>query len=172
MSIEKSIYELERDMRKTNNIIKKTILKNLIQLKLHEMKNKKYYVEQDKKIKKNKKLKSILKKKENSLRELENISKIQAYQELLEENKIENEKKVIDDARGKNEKYWNNKNNYDPKYSKYIKQDTMNNRLMERLNTEIDFRFEDNKNEIVKPFDNCDNDNIEGINDINDINTL
>ena len=56
-------------------------------------------------------------------------------------------------SRVKNEKLWKNENIHDPKYSKYVKEDMMNNRMMERLNSEIDFRLDDGKMKIEKPFD-------------------
>ena len=44
----------------------------------------------------------------------------------------------------------------DPRYDNYVREDKLNNKMMERLNTEIDFRTEARSSEIIKPFDDAD----------------
>jgi hypothetical protein len=102
-------------------------------------------------------LNKILKQQEASLSEFDKLTKINAYAELILDNKKENDQKDIEKSRGRIEKVWNSQTLYDPRYAKYVKEDTMNNKLMERLNSEIDFRLTDgNKMVIEKPFDDHD----------------
>jgi len=72
--------------------------------------------------------------------------------------------------RGNMEKYWESNQNtdkIDPKFVKKIGNDFSNNKLMERLNCELDFRinsdmpknFEDRSDDIIKPYSNDDNGN-------------
>jgi len=82
---------------------------------------------------------------------------MKAYTELLEDNKKDSHKKELEESRGAREKLWEVHGMYDPRYVKYQKEDFMNNKLMERLNTEIDFRNEPGKKpKIEKPFDDGD----------------
>lgn len=105
----------------------------------------------------NEELDNIIKKQRESLSELDKLNKIKAYAELLEDNKKDKDNEDIEQTRGKTEKVWGSI--YDPKYIKYAKEDTLNNKVMERLNSEIDFRLEDNgRIQIVKPFAEGDQD--------------
>lgn len=105
-----------------------------------------------KKTKKNAELDVILKKQKESLSELDKLNKIKAYADMIEDNKKDKDNQDIEQHRGKTERVWGS--TYDPRYIKYAKEDTMNNKVMERLNSEIDFRNEDGKrNQIEKPFD-------------------
>lgn len=82
------------------------------------------------------------------------MTKLQAYKQLLDENQQETNLEDIHNTRGKIEKKWESKNIYDPKYINLQKNDHLNNKLMERLNSEIDFMHQDNRNiTIEKPFD-------------------
>ncbi len=106
-------------------------------------------------------IKSILKRQENGLIELDKANKKKAYEDLLNENNKENDKNIIQKIRGKGEERWNNDTLYDSQYTKYVKEDLMNNKLMERLNTEIDFRHNNGKKiQIQKPFDENKEENI------------
>lgn len=173
IDIDASAEKLMDDIMDTDNVVKKTILRNLLKIKLMQMsdvqtKQKNVQYETIKKKRENAKksevinpeLKTILKKKETSLDELEEISRKKAYDELLKENKLENDKKMLRKTRGNNEKNWNSNNIYDPKYAKYLKDDSMNNKLMERLNSEIDFRMDDTKAGIERPFEKMDENDI------------
>lgn len=101
-----------------------------------------------------KRFKDMMKKQESSLSELDNITRVKAYAALIEDNRIDTDKRELEKTRGKLEKVWEGHKTYDPRYIKYQKEDIMNNRLMERLNSEIDFRIDgDNKRIIEKPFD-------------------
>lgn len=107
-------------------------------------------------------LKKMMKQQKNILSEFDRANKVKAYVELIEDDKKEKDKKMIQECRGKNEKYWETHGLYDEKYSKYAKDDTMNNKMMERLNSEIGFRLDDNnKMRIVKPFDDGDDDDMD-----------
>lgn len=103
--------------------------------------------------KKNVELDHILKKQKESLSELDKLHKIKAYAELIEDNKKDKDTQDIEQHRGgKTERVWGS--TYDPRYIKYAKEDTMNNKVMERLNSEIEFRNEDGtRTQIEKPFD-------------------
>lgn len=102
----------------------------------------------------------IIKRQNQGLSDLDKFNKIQAYNELIQDNDNDNDKnKDKDKAKDKNkdEKPWNNNMSSDPKYSKFMKEDSMNNKLMERLNSEIDFRGEEHvKMPIEKPFEDDD----------------
>jgi hypothetical protein len=157
-----SIDVLSRDIRLTKNPLKKTILKNFLDIKMKE-------ITYDTTINtcsiykhnvKNREVKSILKKKSNISREPyepDKEDKIKAYKELIKENTYEKTAETREIIRGKTERKWDSHTLSDPKYEKYVKEDSMNNKLMERLNSEIDFRTRDEKNKIVKPFEDDDN---------------
>jgi hypothetical protein len=108
----------------------------------------------------------------DSLKQLKKIeidkARKEAYSEMLDDvNDVDNSSDDQIDAiykqRGDNEKHWDNKDMYNSDYARYAKEDKLNNRMMERLNSEIDFRLTGNaKDNIVKPFD--DNNNV-GITD-------
>src|SRR5207249_2387201 len=84
--------------------------------------------------------------------ELDKHSKIKAYMDMLEDNQRESDQKILEKTRGKTERVWNA--TYDPRYAKYAKDDTMNNKMMERLNSEIEFRCDETgRMKIEKPFD-------------------
>ena len=104
-----------------------------------------------------KELESIMKNQKDSLIELDKQAKLKAYVEMIDDNRKDKDQEAIVKTRGKNELLWESKGIYDPRYADYQKQDTMNNNLMERLNSEIDFRMYDPKKmRIEKPF----NDNL------------
>lgn len=104
--------------------------------------------------KSSKELEMILKKQNSSLSELEKLNKIKAYAELVQETQKEKDQEIITNIRGKNEKVWNSDTLYDPKYAKYVKEDVVNNKLMERLNSEIDFRHDEGDKQLMeKPYD-------------------
>lgn len=65
--------------------------------------------------------------------------------------------------RGKMEKVWESHqtrfSNLEPQYKEEVEKDFTNNKLMERLNCEVDFRVNGNrKKEILKPYDDIDDD--------------
>jgi len=70
----------------------------------------------------------------------------------IDENK---QRELLKNKRGKNEDKWEIIDEKIPaEYSRYIEEDMMNNRLMERLNSEIDFRINDNLiDSMSKPYD-------------------
>jgi hypothetical protein len=78
----------------------------------------------------------------------------EAYQRLLLEN--ENDRQATD-KRDKFNKQWNRV--ADPKYVKMVEQDFSNNKLMERMNGELDFRLNGiDKDTILKPYSQTDED--------------
>lgn len=108
---------------------------------------------QDNKNTKQEQINDIIKRQNQGLSDLD---KINAYKKIIQEN--ENEKG--------NKKPWNPGDKIgeavnDPKYSKFLKEESMNNKLMERFTTEIDFKNDENKKmPIEKPFDEDYGDNI------------
>jgi hypothetical protein len=88
---------------------------------------------------------------------LERINNIKTKENIIMDKKKQNDTNILNKVRGNNESKWGS--SYDPKYAKYMKADTMNNRMMERLNSEIDFReSEYDRATIEKPFDDINND--------------
>ncbi len=176
-SINRSIDQIVQDIKNTSDPFKKVILQEILKLKLrqrdaHEPNDINSVESTDFKDDRKNKPKTyddILKDQEDSLDSLNKINKLKAYQDLINENEKDNIEKVLDKKRGKNEKYWRTKDNasssIDPKYAKYVEQDHANNKLMERLNCEVDFRLDGEghrKCQIIKPFENnmSDNDNL------------
>jgi hypothetical protein len=101
-----------------------------------------------------KELDNIMKQQMESLNELDKLAKIKAYAAMIDENRKDKDQQELINKRGKAEGKWQNKDIYDPRYIKFQKEDVMNNKLMERLNSEIDFRSDDpRKTQIEKPFD-------------------
>ena len=161
ININRSINELISDIKRTDEPIKKTILQRFLDIKIkqakeHENNNKILVMNKrhtDNKINK------ILATQQSSLNMLERINNIKSKENNIMDTKKQTDTAILNKARGDNESKW--KTSYDPKYAKYMKEDTMNNRMMERLNSEIDFRqSECDKSEIEKPFDvNTDTEN-------------
>jgi hypothetical protein len=156
-----SIDVLSRDIRLTKNPLKKTILKNFLDIKMKEITyDTSINIDTNSTYKhdiKKKEVKSILKKKPNQeFGEYDKEEKIKAYKELIKDDANEKTAETREIIRGKTERKWDSHTLSDPKYEKYVKEDSMNNKLMERLNSEIDFRTRDEKNKIVKPFEDDD----------------
>lgn len=159
IKINRTIDELINDIKNSDDLIHKTILQKFLDIKLKQIKNSNLssnlkITNQNKVV--DKELKGILKLQTSSLEELEKIHRINAYQQLLEDNKKSDDQEFLQKKRGgTTEKYWGTDKLYDPKYVKYMKEDTMNNKMMERLNSEIDFRLneESSKMNMEKPFD-------------------
>lgn len=97
----------------------------------------------------------------------QNKIKLAILQKIIKEKSIENKKiqemldKTIDEvilSVEKNKSDHNDEiNNLDPMYKEYLKNDIKNNKLMDRLNIELDFRTHNSsKNKIVKPYADID----------------
>jgi hypothetical protein len=170
-----SVEEIVDDIRSTTDPIRKTILKRILEFKIIQQKainddpslsnendnNSSNNIIDNKniniKVSKNKdaktELKRIIAKQKKGLSELDKVEKIKAYVDILDTNQKENDRKIILAGRNSKKAQWDGENIYDPRYVKYQKDDTMNNKLMERLNSEIDFRLDDDtKVKIIKPF--------------------
>lgn len=108
-------------------------------------------------------LEELEKIKKSSMRELKKkrIDKIReaAYREMIDGDNGENEESDdMDDEENleniDHNSRWRSKDLNDPKYARYVKEDRLNNKMMERLNSEIDFLAEGRSmSTIVKPFD-------------------
>lgn len=155
--IKGSIEDIKKDIVSTHDPIKRTILMKFLDIKINEnIKSSKFH---KRKREYDPEMEKILKIQNHGLSELDRISKLKAYDDILNDDKIEKDRIYIENTRGKNEKNWNTRDLYDPKYAKYIKEDSVNNKLMERLNSEIVFRLEDHKKmALEKPFDDIIND--------------
>ena len=150
-----SIDEIIKDIRDTRDPIRKIILKRFLDIKISRAEEGSINLIDNNilneslsqvplKNDKNKELDLILKKQKESLAELQKLQK-----------KKTEDVKIIETARGKKEHVWGV--NHDKRYMKYAKEDTMNNKLMERLNSEIEFRTdEEDKIRIEKPFNDND----------------
>ena len=159
ININCSVNDLKTDIAKTDDPIKKTILQRFLDIKLKQIKDQ----ENDNKIRvinkryTDNKINKILSTQQASLNMLERINNIKSKDANIVNKKKINDVNVLNSSRGTNESKWNTQ--HDPKYAKYMKEDIMNNRVMERLNSEIDFIQEGcNKTVIEKPFDNVDTD--------------
>ena len=154
ITINRSINGLISDIKKTEEPIKKTILQRFLDIKIKQTKeqeNNNRILVMNKKHTDNK-INKILATQQTSLNMLERINNIKSKENNIMDTKKQTDVNILNKARGDNESKW--ETSYDPKYAKYMKEDTMNNRMMERLNSEIDFRQSDcDKSEIEKPFD-------------------
>ena len=155
VTINRSINGLITDIKKTEEPIKKTILQRFLDIKIKQTKeqenNNNRILVMNKKHTDNK-ITKILATQQTSLNMLERINNIKSKENNIMDTKKQTDVSILNKARGDNESKW--ETSYDPKYAKYMKEDTMNNRMMERLNSEIDFRqSEYDKSEIEKPFD-------------------
>lgn len=107
-------------------------------------------------------LKKIIKKKEKIQMEVMNDLNMlnKAAQELSEFKSKQKNKKIYENhkniikQRGSAEKYWISQKSIDPKYKSEVEKDVGNNKLMERLNSELNFRTENEQNPFDCHFDN------------------
>ena len=98
-------------------------------------------------------LQRILIQQNKGLAELAKVERINTYMKILDNDKVEKDQQIILSGRNSKKAQWEGEEIYDPRYAKYQKDDTMNNKLMERLNSEIDFRTDDDKKcKLLKPF--------------------
>lgn len=135
---EMTLSELKSEYRSCdeNDIVKKQILKKLIKNKIQE----------------NNKVALFNKVMENEINDrVDNLVKIKEAKNK-QRKKIE-ERKILE-SRGKMEKYWEQNNKgIDNKFKNELEHDFTNNKLMERLNCELDFRINGEKSrDTVKPY--------------------
>lgn len=129
-----SLEDLEKELKKCDNIeyFKKGILQKLINKKLRELEKKE--IEFKNKI--NDKVEKLLKIKEIKENESQ-LKKLKEFDKLI--SKRESPEKQLQ---------------IDPKLKEPVEFDCLNNKLMERLNSELDFRIHGAKTkEIMKPYD-------------------
>ncbi len=129
-----------------DDTVKKQILKKLI-------KNKK--IDEEKKKINDEKLRADVDK---------NLSKIIKLKEMREREKKIEEYENLMKKRGTMEKYWeSNKGEkmIDPRFKTELEQDHTNNKLMERLNCELDFRINEKtkSRDVVKPYSSANDGN-------------
>lgn len=133
-----------------SDMIKKNILKKIITNKQEIEKNE---------ISKEKKIKSDIDEKVDNLIKLKEINEQKKHLAKIKE--FENLMK----QRGEMEKCWeSNKttSKIDPRYKTEVETDFTNNKLMERLNCELDFRINDKQKsrDFIKPYDTSNNGNL------------
>jgi hypothetical protein len=140
--LEFQIKELNYNLNKCKDPITKIVIKDILDKKI--------------KIHKNIKSKNLLEKEIESKLDkiIETENQDEAYKKILKENEEENYKKT---EKKQNDKYWNK--TIDSKYKEQVEGDMANNKLMERLNSELDFRVHGHdKKTIIKPFFQHDSD--------------
>lgn len=149
-----SISELKDEYYKCDDItnsVKKQILKKLIKLKMSNEKEEKKLLE--KRIEQQKKADEELNKK------MDNIIKMRELAERDKKIKLD----PIIKKRGNMEQYWESNQvtqKIDPRLKNEIETDHSNNKLMERLNCELDFRInEERSKNVIKPFSTQDSGN-------------
>lgn len=136
-----SLSDLRLEYEKSDNqTVKKIIKKRILEQEKYEKRTQK---ESDKY------LDEIIRMKEESMKKKKHQDFVEIYSQ-----------------RGKMEKYWEKNQEtkkIDPKFKMELEKDTCNNKLMERLNSELDFRLNEKKKimgkkRIIKPYDESDND--------------
>lgn len=139
-------------MCKDKNQVKRNILKKIIKERMSNDKNKQ----------KNPKLLNYKNDNEDEMKIKRNIDKsiykLISLKEQEEERKIKKLEPLLE-KRGNMEQYWESNQNLEEIDSRFIKEintDYANNKLMERLNCELDFRIygDNSKNDIIKPYSN------------------
>jgi len=156
--IRSTIKQLENDLRETREPVKRTILIELLRAKKKEqcqMMMKRLANEQEKSLNV---LDVIMVRNDRRKLKKERLKSIVVVPDIGyddEKNQIE----ILKNKRGSVEDKWETLDNKIPaEYSRMIEEDMMNNRLMERLNSEIDFRLcDEQENEIAKPYDDMNN---------------
>jgi len=119
--IKRDIKDIEKDINTTDDIICKTLLKQFLKIKLETISRDKLN-----------KLNLLIQQQNESINELTLQETKQETKQINNENDLE---------RGPNEDKWEFKNLRDIRFSKMQKDDKINNKFMERLNSEIDFRI-------------------------------
>ena len=82
----------------------------------------------------------------------------------IKQKNNDDERKKLEQKRGHMEQYWESnqtrEKELEPQYKLEVERDYTNNKLMERLNCELDFRINEKKKskEICKPYENDDDD--------------
>ena len=143
-----TLLELKEEYYKCDDddTVKKQILKKLIR-------NKK--IEDEKKKLHNEKIQADVDK---------NLTRIIKLKEIRErERKIEEYENFMK-KRGNMEKYWEShkgERQFDPRFKTELEQDHTNNKLMERLNCELDFRINEKSKsrDIIKPYSSANDGN-------------
>lgn len=147
-----------------NDKVKKEMLKKLIKSKItiEKQKRQQMLINSEKQKKEEKCLSDKINKSIDKLINLKNHSET-----IKQSQKLKTLEPIIK-KRGNMEQYWESNQNtkgVDPKFVKEIGVDHSNNKLMERLNCELDFRIFGDKNEnnvendIVKPYSNSEEGN-------------
>jgi hypothetical protein len=138
---EMSLSQLKKEYHSCDedDNVKKQILKKLIKNKIHEDAKQEAF---------NKSMQNEIDDRVNALIKIKEIKDKQH-----KANKMEELERVLE-KRGKMEKYWEaNKKGIDNKFKTELEQDFTNNKLMERLNCELDFRINEEKTkETIKPY--------------------
>lgn len=145
-----SLIQLKKEYNtcSSDDTVKKQILKKIIKNKLEiEKKNKK--LDNDMKNDIDTKLNNLIKAKENTEKD-KKAKKVKELDQIIKK-------------RGNMEQYWENTQTLekiDDRFKPEIEHDHANNKLMERLNFELDFRIHGEKTkDVIKPYSNQDGGN-------------
>lgn len=151
-----SLSELKQQYYNCENNVQKIIIKKIfINKTLYEKDKIIKAKKEDELLKKqiNEKLDNLILLKEISEKD-KHIKKIKKKQKL--EKEYNKEYNNILNKRGYMERYWETNQKFtkiDPKFKTEIEEDFNNNKIMERLNSELDFRMNDKKRtNIIKPY--------------------
>ncbi len=154
----------------------KGIYNKFLRMTLKELKNEYYQCDKSDMIRRNILKKIILNKQEigtnkekkikNDIDEkVENLIKLKEISDQKKHLAKMKEFEILMKQRGEMEKCWEfNKatSKIDPRYKNEVETDFTNNKLMERLNCELDFRINDNQKlrDFIKPYDTSNNGNL------------
>ena len=146
-TLQMSILDLKEEYYKCDDdqVVKKEILKKLIRKKLEEEKIKKQEMARKKSI-------------ANSTHNVDND-----IQQIMKSQQRKRNLQNIIAMRGKLEDKWESVHTVqiDQRFQEHVTNDSANNKLMERLNCELDFRVNDNRNpnEVMKAYSSVDDGN-------------
>lgn len=134
LELKEEYYKCDDDDKVKKQILKKMIKNKQLEEKNKQIKEDKIRMDADKSLSRLIKIKQI-REREKKIEEYENIMK----------------------KRGSMEKHWEShqgENRIDPRFKTELEQDHTNNKLMERLNCELDFRINDGQKsrDIIKPY--------------------
>lgn len=157
--IRSTIKQLENDLRKTREPVRRTILIELLRAKRKEHGNmimRRLASDQEKSLNI---LDIIMVRDDRRKLKTERLKSHDMGKHDLDKSERMNPIEILKNKRGYGEDKWESLDKKIPdEYSRLIEEDQMNNRLMERLNSEIDFRLQDDQeNEIAKPYDDHNN---------------
>lgn len=167
-----NINELRQLYYDCNDDFKKFFIKKAIEYKIYQIKNNK--LKQLNELKNNDNKQNDLKQNETNK---ENKDTLDDLMNFTDDNLNDSDNNSDNDQQEDDQQEDNHMENIEDKYAKQIKFDSANNKMLERLNVESNFRMKDRrsiKKEFVSPFadDNPYNDQFKNDHYINSVNKL